>query len=346
MSATDFKITVLITFYNSEKYVSDSLGSVFSQKTDFPFKVIVGDDGSTDGTIDRVKEWEEKYPSQISHLVQEREPGKKYMGGSRASKNRLALLKMVDTPYFIFLDGDDFWTDENKLQSEFDILENPSNSDCEICAHQVDVFYEENPDKKEYYPESGISERKFDIKTYIAKQYIHTDSMLFRSSHIKDLPYDCLGDFFNDSIITFCFLQFGSLYYLPKCMASYRKNGAGIWAGEKKAVSIVRQIMGYEIECKIAPEYKDSLTRRNYGNFVAALKCVDEASDEENGQKRNNILNIPDTYLSVAEKYGCTLTINLLKNGHLFSDTSAEDKKILKKIYFDKQLNRLIYHFK
>lgn len=346
MTSDDFKITVLITFYNSEKYVSDALESVFSQKTDFPFKVIAGDDGSTDGTVSKIEEWEEKFPSRLSHIVQEREQGKKYMGGTRASQNRLALLKMVDTPYFIFLDGDDFWTDENKLQKEYDILEKPSNSDCVICAHQVEVFYEDKPDEKEYYPESGIKERKFDIKTYIAKQYIHTDSMLFRSSHIKDLPFEFLDDFFNDSIITFCFLQFGSLYYLPECMASYRKNGSGIWAGEKKAVSIVRQIMGYEIECKIAPQYKELLTRRNYGNFVEALKCVEEKFAEGNESTGENILNIPDIYLSVAEKYDCKLTLNLLRNGHLFSPSSAEDEKILKKIYFDKQLNRLIYHFK
>lgn len=355
----NFEITVLITFYNSEKYVDDALYSVFHQKTNFGYRVIAGDDGSSDGTVAKIKAWEKKYPDRLTHIVQSREAGKKYMGGTRASQNRLALLKMVDTPYFIFLDGDDFWTDENKLQREYDILENPSNADCVLCAHQVKVFYEDCPEKVEFYPQNGIKERKFDIRTYIAKHYFHTDSMLIRSEYIKDLPYEYLGDFFNDSIITFCFLQFGKIYYLSECMASYRKNSSGIWAGEKKTVSILRQIMGYDIECKIAPAYKGMLARRNYQNFVEALKMVQTGetfavnTSSGGGEKSGtltgasvNILHVPQTYMDVANKHDCTVAKNLLQNGHLFSDSDEGDRKILKKLYFDKQVNRLIYHFK
>lgn len=363
MSDKAFKITVLITFYNSEKYVDDALYSVFHQNTNFSFRVIAGDDGSSDGTVSKIKAWEKKYPDRITHIIQSREEGKKYMGGTRASKNRLALLSMVDTPYFIFLDGDDFWIDDEKLQKEYDILESPSNSDCVLCAHQVKVFYEDSPERVDFYPQNGIKERKFDAKTYVAKHYFHTDSMLIRSEHIKDLPYEYLGDFFNDSIITFCFLQFGMVYYLPQCMASYRKNEGGIWAGEKKAVSIIRQIMGYDIECRIAPVYKGLLTTRNYQNFVEALELVQSGRDSGDGidagassgdgidagplyGDAGNRLHVSETYMEVAEKYNCTVAKNLLRNGHLFSDSIEEDRKILKKIYFDKQVNRLIYHFK
>ena len=55
-------VSVLITFYNSEQYVDDCLKSVFAQKTTFPFKVIVGDDGSSDRTVEKIKQWQEIYP--------------------------------------------------------------------------------------------------------------------------------------------------------------------------------------------------------------------------------------------------------------------------------------------
>ena len=57
----DYKISVLVTFYNQEMYVDKALTSIFDQKTDFDFKVIIGDDGSTDGTVGRIKKWMEKY---------------------------------------------------------------------------------------------------------------------------------------------------------------------------------------------------------------------------------------------------------------------------------------------
>mgnify|MGYP000790527680 FL=1 len=45
------KVSVLVTFYNQEDYVDEALQSVFDQKCDFDFEVLIGDDGSTDGTI-------------------------------------------------------------------------------------------------------------------------------------------------------------------------------------------------------------------------------------------------------------------------------------------------------
>ena len=64
-----YMVSVLITFYNSEQYVDDCLKSVFSQKTTFPFKVIIGDDGSTDGTVDKIKAWQERYPERLSYII-------------------------------------------------------------------------------------------------------------------------------------------------------------------------------------------------------------------------------------------------------------------------------------
>ena len=45
------KVSVLVTFYNQEDYVDEALQSVFDQKCDFDFEVLIGDDGSTDGTM-------------------------------------------------------------------------------------------------------------------------------------------------------------------------------------------------------------------------------------------------------------------------------------------------------
>ena len=137
-----YKVSVLITFYNSEQYVDDCLKSVFSQKTTFPFKVIVGDDGSSDGTVEKIEEWQKRYPERLSYIIMPREVGKKYVGGTRASRNRLALLDKVDTKYFHYLDGDDYWTDDNRLQKCYDVLENPENKECVGCGHAINMFHE------------------------------------------------------------------------------------------------------------------------------------------------------------------------------------------------------------
>ena len=49
------KVSVLVTFYNQEDYVDEALQSVFDQKCDFDFEVLIGDDGSTDGTMAKLQ---------------------------------------------------------------------------------------------------------------------------------------------------------------------------------------------------------------------------------------------------------------------------------------------------
>ncbi|MBQ4262096.1 MAG: glycosyltransferase, partial [Ruminococcus sp.] len=47
-----FTVSVIITFYNQEKYVDATMQSVLDQKTDFDFEIIAGDDGSSDRTVE------------------------------------------------------------------------------------------------------------------------------------------------------------------------------------------------------------------------------------------------------------------------------------------------------
>ena len=59
------RVSVLVTFYNQEKYVDLALNSIVNQKTDFGIKVLIGDDGSTDKTRDIVVKWIDRYPGMI-----------------------------------------------------------------------------------------------------------------------------------------------------------------------------------------------------------------------------------------------------------------------------------------
>jgi len=53
------KVSVLITTYNLEKYIAGTLDSVLNQKTDFEYEILVGDDGSSDNTVDIVRAYQE-----------------------------------------------------------------------------------------------------------------------------------------------------------------------------------------------------------------------------------------------------------------------------------------------
>ena len=60
-------LSVCITTYNLEKYLDQCLESVFNQKGDFDFEVLIGDDGSTDKTLAIVANWIKKSQIRLNY---------------------------------------------------------------------------------------------------------------------------------------------------------------------------------------------------------------------------------------------------------------------------------------
>ena len=55
------KVSVIIAAYNAEKYLVETLQSVVNQTLD-DYEIITINDGSKDGTLDILKEYEKEYP--------------------------------------------------------------------------------------------------------------------------------------------------------------------------------------------------------------------------------------------------------------------------------------------
>lgn len=77
------KVSVLISFYNLAPFVDQTMESVLAQKTDFPVEILCADDGSDDGTIEKLRGWEAAHPDTVRVFVMDRVPGKKYEGNER-----------------------------------------------------------------------------------------------------------------------------------------------------------------------------------------------------------------------------------------------------------------------
>jgi len=269
-------VSILVTFYNQEKYVDKALNSIFQQKTSIPVKIIVGDDGSSDRTRDFVKKWMEKYPDVLEMHVMERSKDEAYVGGFRASRNRLNLLQYVTTKYFIFLDGDDYYEYDEKIQRQVEILEKRENQDCIACGHNCDMLYQGG--KRVPISSTTLPEGKIDPKTYWGKEYFHTDTLLIRSSVIPSLQTKLLENNFNDNLITFAVIQFGSIYYVPKSWVVYLQTGDGIWTSGKMTVNLIRNVIAYDLCNLINPKMKRE-TRNKYSYAWFELFKIRKAID-------------------------------------------------------------------
>lgn len=123
-------IYILLATYNGEKYIREQLESLLEQ-TYQDWILWIHDDGSKDGTLNIIKEYEEKLPNKIKFL----NDGLRCGG---AKQNFTHLLNSIDNnfDYIMFCDQDDVWLDakiETTLNQMIEV-EN-SNQNKPIIIH-------------------------------------------------------------------------------------------------------------------------------------------------------------------------------------------------------------------
>lgn len=274
----DIKLSVLITTYNLEEYVGETLDSVMNQVLDYRFEVLVGDDGSSDKTADIVRHWMEKYPDIISLYVMDRDKDKKYNRIERASENRINLINHAKGEYLIFLDGDDFYIDDQKLNKQIKLLDSEEYKDCVACGHNVWTYYSE--DKKE-----KINKRE-DRTVISAKDYwkygmyLHSDSIMFRNIYKDGYNYRVPEAYYDDNLIMFDLLSEGDILYIPDTMACYRQVENSSWNSVGDIEKSIINLIDLDIELKINKDFKKESMYRHLYPVYYIRRHPEEVTDE------------------------------------------------------------------
>ena len=128
------KVTVYLSTYNQEPYVAQALDSILMQKTDFPFEVVAADDCSTDRTQEIILDYQKRFPDKIvTYFTPEN------VGGCRKLTNCIDL-GLFRGDYLSYLEGDDYWLGEDRLQTLVDFLE--AHPEYSRVAHRRKVINE------------------------------------------------------------------------------------------------------------------------------------------------------------------------------------------------------------
>lgn len=109
MTQEPYYVSILIPVHQAEKYIEQCVRSVFDQ-TYRQLEIIVVDDGSTDKSLDIIKQLVNEYPqrqsqTRIIHNAQNK--------GIATVRNML--LDAVTAPYFFFVDADD-WLEKDAVE--------------------------------------------------------------------------------------------------------------------------------------------------------------------------------------------------------------------------------------
>jgi len=226
---TQVAVSIVCNVYNHGPYLRDALEGFVSQKTDFPFEVLVHDDASTDESADIIREYEEKYPHLIRPIYQTE--------NQYSRKIPITLtyqIPRIRGKYVAFCEGDDYWIDPMKLQKQYDFLEShPEYSLCACSVKWLDMRTGKTLKRRCVDEDLDVTmedlimqrpDRTFQYATVLlpAEIFCHRPEWmkLFR---VGDIP------------LTLHAATHGKIRMLADTMAVYRSHSAGSWTERTSA---------------------------------------------------------------------------------------------------------------
>lgn len=210
-------VSILCLAYNQKDYIKKALDGFLMQETNFKYEVLIHDDASNDGTADIIKEYQKKNPEIIKPIYQ-----KKNQFSQGVKITPIYQLPRVKGTYIAICEGDDYWTDPKKLQTQVDYME--KNSSHALCFHPVKVFFENNEHKESVFPTEKTG---FTLNKLLQGNFIQTNSVMYRAlSSYKDIAKDVMpGDYY----LHLYHAKNGKIGFIDKVMAAYRKHEGGVW---------------------------------------------------------------------------------------------------------------------
>ncbi|KAB1155820.1 glycosyltransferase family 2 protein [Flavobacterium luteum] len=203
-------LSVLIITYNHENFIKGCLDGILMQICDFKVEVIVANDCSPDNTNEIINEIlnESNENPFIKYLNREHNWG--------AMQNFIDAYKNCNGKYIAFCEGDDYWTDENKLQKQVDFLE--KNTDFNLVGHYVKSSKGDDLGK--------FTKDIFEFKDIYQKNLrIPTASIVSRNNF--EIPNWFSNVYGGDRAIIFLNAQKGKLKVLPFFGSFYRLHEGG-----------------------------------------------------------------------------------------------------------------------
>lgn len=214
-------LTVYTMAYNQKDYIRQCVEGVLAQKVKYPFKHLIIDDASTDGTREILKEYAQKY-DHIELILH------KY---NRSGAAIFHLHNVIDTAYAACCDGDDFYTDENKLQEQVAFLE--EHKDYGLCFHETIVYYEEEKVVADVFPNEEILP-KTNLPYFTVQQLIRPNIMQSSSVMYRWLLKDALPAHFPYPLSPLDWAM--NILHAHKRKAGFIKKPMSLYRRHKKAI--------------------------------------------------------------------------------------------------------------
>ena len=249
-------VSVIVTTYNHEAYIEQTIEWILAQQCDFPLELIIGEDKSQDRTLSICLDYQRRYP-QLIRLVTWHEN----VGGN---ENFLRVWGRARGKYVAMCEGDDYWVNPAKLTKQVALME--QFPDTILCGAGAQTL---PPNSMLNY----LQDMKPQFSTeelIIQRMYFHTSTFFFRSEGFQ-IPKSARRGLADNVILVIASLQ-GTVRCIPDTVSVYRLHEKGVYWGIDKVGKIglqlewVRTISGF-----IDERYFWLITKQE--DFIRAMLC-------------------------------------------------------------------------
>jgi len=248
-------ISIVIPLYNKEEQIVNTLKSVFNQ-TFRDFEIVIVDDGSTDNSINLVKEFDDKRITIISQVNQ----------GVSAARN--TGIDKAKYDYIAFLDADDEWN-PFYLQEQVNLIRDYPTCDVFACAYQFRTYKGDlRPailNKMPFSSEAGILTNYFEVAS-CSHPPLWTSAVTAKKEAILSVGEFPVGVKSGEDLLTWARLAVRySIAYNRKFLSVFNLGSSNTYENSPSRVPEKDDYVGTEL----TQLYKENKTVTGLKSYVA-----------------------------------------------------------------------------
>lgn len=202
-------VSITCIAYNHEPFIEQSIQGFLIQETNFAFELIIHDDASTDNTQEIIRNYQKLYPNLIRTILQT----ENHWMGKGINATTAIVWPSAKGKYIAWCEGDDYWTDPQKLQKQVDFLE--KNREVGLVYTDIDTYHISNNNWCRSIFNSKIAHRSSTFEEHLEKRgYLAPLTWVFRNSLLESFnsaSHDSVDSSFEFMLIAF---QITKIHYL------------------------------------------------------------------------------------------------------------------------------------
>ncbi len=256
-------VSILCATYNQKDFIAQTIEGFLMQKINFPIEIIIHDDASTDETANIIRKYEAEHPDLIKGIYQVENQHSKSI-----SVWKKFIYPAAKGKYIAECEGDDYWTDPNKLQRQVDFLE--SHPDYSLSTENATVLY---TNTNVVRPFSEEPEHDVPLEDLLIRRRFPTASVVYRSEYLTDFLQSNLPSF---DIIMWAYLATKGKIHFNSIISSVYRRGCGVTEANKIKWAYTSERFNNAVNSIFKPSSKVRTARKKtlFNDFKQGLKAA------------------------------------------------------------------------